>query len=67
MQLLTGHNHAVFPGDFGDLKNMDMEQGTMNGTPVVMPGKFGSHLGVIDLELKKRRSMGCYQRKRRSA
>ena len=51
--ILTGHNHAVFPGDFGDLKNIDMEQGTVNGTPVVMPGKFGSHLGVIDLELKK--------------
>ncbi|WP_255452245.1 bifunctional 2',3'-cyclic-nucleotide 2'-phosphodiesterase/3'-nucleotidase [Sporosarcina sp. ANT_H38] len=51
--ILTGHNHAVFPGDFGDLKNIDMEQGTVNGTPVVMPGKFGSHLGIIDLELKK--------------
>jgi len=51
--ILTGHNHAVFPGDFGDLKNIDMEQGTVNGTPVVMPGKFGSHLGIIDLELIK--------------
>ncbi|MBO0602832.1 bifunctional 2',3'-cyclic-nucleotide 2'-phosphodiesterase/3'-nucleotidase [Sporosarcina sp. E16_3] len=51
--ILTGHNHAVFPGDFGDLKNIDMEQGTVNGTPVVMPGKFGSHLGIIDLELEK--------------
>ena len=51
--IVTGHNHAVFPGDFGDLKNIDMEQGTVNGTPVVMPGKFGSHLGVIDLELEK--------------
>ena len=29
------------------------EQGTINGTPIVMPGKFGDHLGVIDLELKK--------------
>ncbi len=51
--ILTGHNHAVFPGDFGDLKKIDMEQGTVNGTPVVMPGKFGSHLGIIDLELEK--------------
>ena len=51
--ILTGHNHAVFPGDFGDLKNVDSEHGTVNGTPVVMPGKFGSHLGVIDLELEK--------------
>ena len=49
--VITGHNHAVFPGDFGDLENVDMEQGTVNGVPVVMPGKFGSHLGVIDLKL----------------
>ncbi|MER2089008.1 MAG: bifunctional 2',3'-cyclic-nucleotide 2'-phosphodiesterase/3'-nucleotidase [Sporosarcina sp.] len=51
--ILTGHNHAVFPGDFEDLENIDMEQGTVNGTPVIMPGKFGSHLGVIDLDLEK--------------
>ena len=51
--VLTGHNHAVFPGDFGDLTNVDQAQGTINKTPIVMPGKFGSHLGVIDLELEK--------------
>ena len=51
--VLTGHNHSVFPGDFGDLKNVDSENGTVNGTPVVMPGKFGSHLGVMDLVLEK--------------
>lgn len=49
--IITGHNHDVFPGSYGDLKNVDQEQGTINGTPVVMPGKFGSHLGVIDLKL----------------
>lgn len=51
--ILTGHNHSVFPGDFADLKNVDSENGTVNGTPVVMPGKFGSHLGVMDLVLEK--------------
>lgn len=51
--VLTGHNHAVFPGDFGDLQHVDQAQGTINGTPIVMPGKFGSHLGIIDLELEK--------------
>ncbi|WP_088007029.1 bifunctional 2',3'-cyclic-nucleotide 2'-phosphodiesterase/3'-nucleotidase [Indiicoccus explosivorum] len=51
--IITGHNHATFPGDFGDLEGVDMEAGTINGTPVVMPGKFGSHLGVIDLHLKQ--------------
>lgn len=51
--VITGHNHALFPGDFKDLANVNQEQGTINGTPIVMPGKFGDHLGVIDLELKK--------------
>lgn len=49
--IITGHNHDVFPGSYGELKNVDQEQGTINGTPIVMPGKFGSHLGVIDLKL----------------
>lgn len=49
--IITGHNHAQFPGAYSDLPNVDQEQGTINGTPVVMPGKFGSHLGVIDLKL----------------
>ncbi len=51
--VITGHNHGVFPGDYGDLENVDQKQGTVNGTPIVMPGKFGSHLGVIDLTLEK--------------
>lgn len=52
--IITGHNHDVFPGSFGDLENVDQEKGTINGVPVVMPGKFGSHLGVIDLTLEQR-------------
>lgn len=49
--IITGHNHDVFPGSYSDLKNVNQEQGTINGTPIVMPGKFGSHLGIIDLKL----------------
>lgn len=52
--ILTGHDHGLFPGkDYEHLKNVDLEQGKINGTPVVMPGKFGSHLGIIDLQLEK--------------
>ncbi|MBB4823550.1 2',3'-cyclic-nucleotide 2'-phosphodiesterase/3'-nucleotidase [Sporosarcina luteola] len=52
--ILTGHDHGLFPGpDYGELKNVDLELGKINGMPVVMPGKFGSHLGIIDLELEK--------------
>ena len=35
------------------LTNVDEAQGTMNGVPLVMPGKYGSHLGVIDLQLEQ--------------
>ncbi|MGM0897029.1 MAG: bifunctional 2',3'-cyclic-nucleotide 2'-phosphodiesterase/3'-nucleotidase [Bacillota bacterium] len=52
--IITGHNHDVFPGAFSELENVDQENGTINGVPVVMPGKFGSHLGVIDLTLEPR-------------
>ncbi|MFJ7970193.1 bifunctional 2',3'-cyclic-nucleotide 2'-phosphodiesterase/3'-nucleotidase [Psychrobacillus sp. NPDC096389] len=52
--IITGHAHQVFPGTVdASLTNVDVKNGTMNGVPVVMPGKFGSHLGVIDLKLKK--------------
>src|SRR5690606_26877597 len=51
--VITGHNHALFPEDFKDLPTVNQEQGTINGTPIVMPGKFVDHLGIIELELKK--------------
>ena len=52
--VITGHAHQVFPGTVdASLTNVDEEKGTMNNVPVVMPGKYGSHLGVIDLELEK--------------
>lgn len=50
--ILFGHAHAVFPGkDFVDIKGADITQGTLNGVPAVMPGMWGSHLGVVDLVL----------------
>ncbi|MCH7322277.1 bifunctional 2',3'-cyclic-nucleotide 2'-phosphodiesterase/3'-nucleotidase [Solibacillus sp. MA9] len=53
--IITGHAHGVFPGKVDEsLTNVDETQGTMNGVPVVMAGKFGSHLGVIDLQLEKK-------------
>ncbi|WP_339213269.1 bifunctional 2',3'-cyclic-nucleotide 2'-phosphodiesterase/3'-nucleotidase [Solibacillus sp. FSL W8-0372] len=52
--VITGHAHDVFPGKVDStLSNVDIDNGTMNGVPIVMAGKFGSHLGVIDLELEK--------------
>ncbi|MGP3594024.1 bifunctional 2',3'-cyclic-nucleotide 2'-phosphodiesterase/3'-nucleotidase [Vagococcus sp. WN89Y] len=50
--ILFGHAHAVFPGkDFADIKGADIDKGTLNGVPAVMPGMWGDHLGVVDLVL----------------
>ncbi|KLV04906.1 bifunctional 2',3'-cyclic-nucleotide 2'-phosphodiesterase/3'-nucleotidase [Photobacterium ganghwense] len=49
-----GHSHAVFPGEaFAQLPNTDIEKGTINGVAAVMPGRWGDHLGVMDLVLEK--------------
>ncbi|MBE2894631.1 bifunctional 2',3'-cyclic-nucleotide 2'-phosphodiesterase/3'-nucleotidase [Spirabiliibacterium falconis] len=47
-----GHAHAVYPSkEFADIPGADIEKGTINGVPSVMPGRWGSHIGVIDLKL----------------
>jgi len=51
--VLTGHHHLVFPGtDYADIEGADNEAGTLNGKPAVMPGFWGSHMGLIDLLLE---------------
>ena len=53
--IISGHAHGVFPGTVDkSLTGVDIEKGTMNGVPIVMPGKYGSHLGVIDLTLEQK-------------
>ena len=50
--ILTGHSHRVFPGpDYRTGGGIDSDRGLLNGVPAVMPGFWGSHLGVIDLDL----------------
>ena len=50
--VFTGHAHRVFPGpDYAGLPGVDAVRGTLAGKPAVMPGFWGSHLGVIDLTL----------------
>lgn len=52
--LITGHAHRVFPdASFGNLPNLDLLNGTLNGVPTVMAGCFGSELGLIDLVLQQ--------------
>ncbi|HDM8191410.1 TPA: 2',3'-cyclic-nucleotide 2'-phosphodiesterase [Vibrio harveyi] len=50
-----GHSHAVFPGkDFAKLQGVDNAKGTINGVTAVMPGRWGSHVGIMDLMLKEK-------------
>ncbi|WKZ92836.1 bifunctional 2',3'-cyclic-nucleotide 2'-phosphodiesterase/3'-nucleotidase [Chimaeribacter arupi] len=50
--IMFGHAHAVFPSDdFAAIKGADIKQGTLNGIPAVMPGQWGDHLGIVDLQL----------------
>ncbi|WP_136683587.1 bifunctional 2',3'-cyclic-nucleotide 2'-phosphodiesterase/3'-nucleotidase [Falsirhodobacter xinxiangensis] len=51
--VVAGHSHQIFPSSaFDGLACADVAQGTLHGTPAVMPGFWGSHLGVIDLVLR---------------
>ena len=53
--ILTGHQHLTFPGgkEFNNIPGVDVKAGTLHGKPAVMAGFWGSHLGLIDLELTK--------------
>jgi 2',3'-cyclic-nucleotide 2'-phosphodiesterase/3'-nucleotidase len=52
--ILAGHAHLVFPDpSFANLPGVDIARGTINGVPTVMAGFWGSHLGVVDLTLKR--------------
>lgn len=50
--IMFGHAHAVFPSkDFANIIGADIDHGLLNGVPAVMPGQWGDHLGVVDLQL----------------
>ncbi|ERK13930.1 2',3'-cyclic-nucleotide 2'-phosphodiesterase [Serratia fonticola AU-P3(3)] len=50
--IMFGHAHAVFPSkDFANIEGADIDKGLLNGVPAVMPGQWGDHLGIVDLQL----------------
>lgn len=51
--MIMGHHHGTFPGGYEDLPNVDSKKGTVFDVPAVMPGSWGSSLGIIDLDLEK--------------
>lgn len=51
--ILFGHSHGVFPSDsYSGIEGVDVKKGTINGVGSVMPGSWGDHLGLVDLELE---------------
>lgn len=53
--LAVGDQAYTFPRPLpNDALTLNPGKGTINGVPVVMPGRFGSHLGVINFRLIKR-------------
>jgi len=51
--VFTGHHHNVFPSSqYDGIEGVDTEKGTLQGKPAVMPGFWGSHMGLIDLLLE---------------
>lgn len=52
--MIAGHSHLTFPGpDHGAGTGVDPATGRLAGKPAVLPGHFGSHLGIIDLGLRR--------------
>ena len=52
--VLSGHAHGRFPGPgWPRTEGIDPEAGLVHGKPLVMPGAWGSHLGQIDLALRR--------------
>ncbi|MRI31474.1 bifunctional 2',3'-cyclic-nucleotide 2'-phosphodiesterase/3'-nucleotidase [Endozoicomonas sp. OPT23] len=55
--IMFGHSHSVFPsktfsGDKYAGLGIDLEKGTINGVPAVMPGRWGDNMGQIDFQLE---------------
>ena len=51
--IMFGHSHGVFPSKrYANIPGADLENGTVNGVATVMPGRWGSHIGVVDLTLE---------------
>ncbi len=50
--IVAGHQHRLFPGaEFAAEDGIDPDTGALHGVPTVMPGFWGTHLGVLDLDL----------------
>jgi 2',3'-cyclic-nucleotide 2'-phosphodiesterase/3'-nucleotidase len=52
--LILGHAHAELPGpSYEGIAGIDAHKGLVHGVPAVMAGRWGDHLGLIDLRLTR--------------
>ena len=52
--LLCGHTHLPFPNNSDPaFPGIDPRKGALNGKPALNAGRWGSHLGVLDLQLAR--------------
>ncbi len=51
--VVSGHSHRVWPSEDFSGEGLDPAAGTLMGTPAVMAGFWGSHMGLIDLMLER--------------
>lgn len=49
--VIAGHTHQLFPNPEAGTAQAPAPRGALGGAPILMPGFFGSHLGVLDLDL----------------
>ncbi|MDR0638254.1 MAG: bifunctional 2',3'-cyclic-nucleotide 2'-phosphodiesterase/3'-nucleotidase [Spirochaetaceae bacterium] len=51
--VISGHAHMQFPGSgFRRIAGVNLDNGTINGVPVIMPGSFADHLGAINITVE---------------
>jgi 2',3'-cyclic-nucleotide 2'-phosphodiesterase/3'-nucleotidase len=52
--VIVGHQHRVFPDpSYASMPDANLAEGKIHDHASVMPGFYGSHLGVVDIELAK--------------
>ncbi|MDR2054076.1 MAG: bifunctional 2',3'-cyclic-nucleotide 2'-phosphodiesterase/3'-nucleotidase [Treponema sp.] len=52
--VISGHAHMQFPGSgYRRIAGVNIDNGTINGVPVIMPGSFADHLGAINITIEK--------------
>lgn len=49
--IIAGHSHTTFPGTPVNATDVDNAKGLIKGVPVAQPGFWGSHLGLVKLNL----------------